>query len=571
MIALPLWLVPATPLALLLAFALPQTRDALRNLLPLAALPALLAALATPGPMPVRLDWLLLGSEFALTDTGAAFLFFTSILWGLAGWQALRLLAEDPKRDRFFICFLLAMTGNFGLIVAQDMVSFYCFFSLMSLASWGLVLHGGGNAQRFAGRVYITFAVAGEIALFAGLAMGAFATGSLALSAMASDAVPPLALALAAAGLLVKLGAAPLHLWLPLAHSAAPAPASAVLSGAMLKAGLFGLIAILPLGEASWPAAATVLAAMALAGLLLAPGFGLVQGDPKAVLAYSSIGQMSLMALGFAAALAAPQSWPLIAPALILLATMHAFAKAALFLGVPTVWASPRGAPRRAVLLTLALPALVLAGLPGTGGFIAKDALKSALSIMPDGWAIWLPAALFTASLGTALLMTRALLLLGEAERKPAVPKDVLLPWFGMILLSGAALSVAPVPILDVAAAIKPMDFLPIALAAVFAILALTLTKMTRLRIDPPAPGEVLGLFQRAPAPEPLLALPPPPRSGRGLVLRRNRRILARPERGSLAILGMTAALALFALLPLPEAESQVSPRETAPRVNSAP
>ncbi|MFD0982653.1 proton-conducting transporter transmembrane domain-containing protein [Tropicimonas aquimaris] len=563
MIALPLWLVPAAPLALLLAFVLPQARPMLRSLLPVAALPALLAATASTGPMPVRLDWLLLGTEFALTDTGAAFLFFSAVLWGLAGWQAVRLLTDDPLRDRFLACFLLSMTGNFGLLVAQDMASFYTFFSLMSLASWGLVLHGGGAAQRFAGRVYITFAVAGEVALFAGLAIGAFATGELALSAMASKAVPSLAIGLAAAGLLVKLGAVPLHFWLPLAHSAAPAPASAVLSGAMLKAGLFGLMIVLPLGEATWPAAATALAAMALAGLVLAPGFGLVQSDPKAVLAYSSIGQMSLMALGLAAALAAPESWPLIAPALILLATVHAFSKAALFLGVPAVWASTRGGHRVAVVLALALPALALAGLPGTGGFVAKGALKAALSGLPEGWTLWLGPALFAASLGTALLMFRALLLLAQAKHKPAVPKDVVLPWFGLVLVSGLGMSLAPVPVLA-SVSVKAVDFLPVAMAGAFALLAIALARVTRLRIDPPAPGEVLGLFNRVPEPEPLLALPPPPRNGRGLVLRRNRRRLHRPESGSLAILGMTAALALFALLPSPEAAPPDVPPEAA-------
>ena len=226
-----------------------------------------------------------------------------------------------------------------------------------------------------------------------------------------------------AAGLLVKLGAVPLHLWLPLAHAAAPAPASAVLSGAMLKAGLFGLMTVLPLGGIAAPEAAAALAAMALAGLILAPALGLAQGDAKAVLAYSSIGQMSLMALGLAAALAAPGAWPVIAPALVLLAAHHAFAKAALFLGVPAVWASSGRLLRGAVIAALALPALALAGLPGTSGWIAKDALKAALAGASGGWQIWLGAALFVSSLGTALLMLRAGALLVRTEPKPNVAK----------------------------------------------------------------------------------------------------------------------------------------------------
>ncbi|PRY22097.1 formate hydrogenlyase subunit 3/multisubunit Na+/H+ antiporter MnhD subunit [Aliiruegeria haliotis] len=552
MIAIPLWLVPAAPLVLLLAFVLPSMRGVARNLVPLAALPALLTATATPGPLSVRLEWLLLGSEFSLSDTGAAFLFFSSLLWGFAGWQALRLLADDRHRDRFFGCFLLAMTGNFGLLVAQDMASFYSFFSMMSLASWGLVLHGGGAPQRFAGRVYITFAVAGEVALFAGLAIGAYFTGSMALPAMASDGVPPLAIALAAGGLLVKLGAVPLHLWLPLAHSAAPAPASAVLSGAMLKAGLFGLMIILPLGETASPAAATALAAMALAGLILAPVLGLVQADAKATLAYSSIGQMSLMALGLAVALAAPESWPFVAAALILLATAHAFAKAALFLGVPAVWASSRGVSRPAIILALCLPALALAGMPGTGGFKAKEALKSAFAAAPEGWAVWLGLALFCASLGTALLMMRALTLLASTAPKPDVPQDVVFPWLALLLFVGIGFSAAPLPFVD-AGVVKLPDVLPVALAVGLGLCAMVLCRVSSLRVEPPAPGEILGLLRQQTAPEPVLALPPPrlPRSrNRGLVLRRARTRLVRPESGSLAILGMTAALTFLALLP---------------------
>jgi formate hydrogenlyase subunit 3/multisubunit Na+/H+ antiporter MnhD subunit len=562
MIALPLWLVPAAPLMLLLGFALPQVRAGLRNFVPLAALPALLAALAVPGPLAVSFDWMLLGTEFALTDTGAAFLFFTSLLWGLAGWQSLRLLADDPKRDRFLVCFLLAMAGNFGLLVAQDMASFYTFFSMMSLASWGLVLHGGGAPQRFAGRVYIVFAVAGEVALFAGLALGAFAAGDLALSSMAAEGVPPIATLLAAGGLLVKLGAVPLHLWLPLAHSAAPAPASAVLSGAMLKAGLFGLMIVLPLGDAAWPEAAAALAAMALAGVVLAPAIGLVQGDAKASLAYSSIGQMSLMALGLAVALAAPETWPLIAPALILLATAHAFAKAALFLGVPAVSASAHGASRVAVLAALAFPALALAGMPGTGGFVAKDALKSALGTAPEGWAFWISPALFLASLGTALLMLRALYLLSNMVPKPRELSGIALPWLGMIGLVGIGFALTPAPV-AASGSVKLVDFLPIGLAIGLGFGALAAARFGGLRIDPLTPGELLGLVRVAPAPEPLLALPPPPRRSRGLALRRTPRAMPRPERGSLAILGMTAALVAFALLPTPPDEMPAMPTES--------
>lgn len=547
MIEVPLWLVPAFPMALVLALCVPGLRPYVRALVPVAPLPALLAALADPGPVPLRLDWLLLGTELEVSETAGPFLVFTALLWGLAGWQLMRLLAGDPAQNRTTLCFLFAMTGNLGLLIAQDMAAFYTFFAMMSLASWGLVLHGGRAAQTFAGLVYIAFAVVGEIALFAGLSMGAFATGDTQLSAMTGETVPLLATVLASTGFLVKLGAVPLHLWLPLAHAAAPAPASAVLSGAMLKAGLFGLISVLPLGQTALPEVAVTFAAMALAGLVLAPILGLVQGDPKAVLAYSSIGQMSLILLGLAAALAAPETWPLIAPALVLLAAHHAFAKAALFLGVPAVWSVKRGALRIAVLALLALPALALAGMPGTSGWLAKDALKAALGDAPEGWTIWLGATLFAASLGTALLMLRALFLLAGAAHKPEIARDVALPWLAMTALVIFGLAVAGLAPHS-AKVTSLVDFLPLVTAACLAALAGVIFLRAGLRLASAAPGELLGMVRDVSQPEPVLALMPPNRA-RPLFIRRSAAAPLRPERGALAILSMAVALALFMTL----------------------
>lgn len=551
----PLWLVPSLPMVLVLALCVPALKPYVCILLPFAPLPALLAALADPGSAPLRIDWLLLGTDLAVTETAKPFLVFTALLWGLAGWKLMRLLADDETdefaQNRTTLCFLFAMTGNLGLLIAQDMAAFYTFFAMMSIASWGLVLHGGRVAQTFAGRIYITFAVAGELALFAGLAIGAFAMSDLQLSAMTGDAVPLLATVLASIGFLVKLGAVPLHIWLPLAHAAAPAPASAVLSGAMLKAGLFGLMTVLPLGQTALPEVAVAFAAMALAGLILAPILGLIQADPKAVLAYSSIGQMSLVLLGLAAALAAPEIWPLIAPALVLLAVHHAFAKAALFLGVPVVWSAERGALRNVMLALLALPALALAGMPGTSGWLAKDALKAALGIAPEGWTIWLGSALFLASLGTALLMLRALLLLSGAAHKPAIGRDVALPWLTMTALVVFGLGIANVEPNTTKAA-SMTDLLPLAAAGILAVLGGVIFRYAGLRLTPAAPGELLGMVHAVSQPIPPLR-PVLAKRAHPLLNRRTTTAVLRPEGGALTILIIAVALALFiALMPAP-------------------
>lgn len=542
MTQLSLILVPLAPLVLLIAMLVPALRRVVPALAPWAALPALWVAVSPLPGSPLHMDWLLLGTVLDLTETGRAFLFFTALLWGLATWQAAHLLADDPKRDRFTACLLAAMMGNFGLLMAQDIASFYTFFSAMSLSAWGLVLHTGGAAQRFAGKVYIGFAMVGEIALFAGLAIGAFATGEATLSAMTAAEVPLIALVLASVGFLAKLGTVPLHLWLPPAHSAAPAPASAVLSGAMLKAGLFGLLTILPLGSTEVPVLGAALAALSVAGLIIAPALGLVQGDAKAVLAYSSIGQTSLMTLGLAVALMVPEAWALLLPAVTLLVVHHGFAKAALFLGVPAVWSSHGRWARAATISVLALPALVLAGVPWSSGFVAKSALDGAFEGV-SVWGEWLAPLLLLGTVGTSLLMLRALVILSTVAPKP-VSRVTGLPALGAVGLSIFGLWLLP-SVEIVHKAPTWLDLIPFAGAGGLALLVTVGFRWARLSLAPLTPGHLLAVVRQDANPRPTEAKQRMFRSNRPLAPRRSPFKAPKPERGGLTILGAAAVLTL--------------------------
>ena len=89
------------------------------------------------------------------------------------------------------------------------------------------------------------------------------------------------------------MGLVPLHVWLPLAHPAAPMPASAVLSGAIIKAGVIGLIRFLPF-DGALPDWGAVLTAVGLLTAFYGVAVGITQANPKTVLAYSSVSQMGL-------------------------------------------------------------------------------------------------------------------------------------------------------------------------------------------------------------------------------------------------------------------------------------
>lgn len=278
-------------------------------------------------------------------------------------------------------------------------------------------------------------AICGEMALLAGLMLRSHAAGGdftfVAWQALPMDG---LTLSLLLVGLGLKAGFWPLHVWLPLAHPAAPAPASAVLSGAMLKAGLLGIWRCLPEHDPLLSSWAEVLLAIGVFGAIYPALLGLIAGKAKAVLAYSSVSQMGYLVMLLALAWRHPQQVQALTVVLMLYGVHHGLAKGALFLAAGLIHT---GRLSRIGWLLLALPALAIIGLPLTSGGAVKTALKEAWhSGEFEGWLVWLSLS----GLTTALLLIRALWLLRrDARDAPASrpPLRQLLPW---ALLSSCSL-----------------------------------------------------------------------------------------------------------------------------------
>jgi formate hydrogenlyase subunit 3/multisubunit Na+/H+ antiporter MnhD subunit len=433
-----LWLAPALlPLAASVLL-LPALRRA-QALLPLAALPALGVALLAPAGT-VELPWLLLGAHFGLDATTRIFLLLTAALWLAGGVHALGYLRADPRRARFWLFWLLTMAGNLGLVLAQDAASFAVFFALMSLAAYGLVVHTDTPAARRAGRIYLALVVVGEVAIFAALALAWHAAGSLRFAEIAAAlpgaATRDLVIALTLLGFGIKVGALPLHVWLPLAHPVAPTPASAVLSGAMLKAGLLGWLQLLPLGALAAPGWGQWLVALGLAAAFAAALAATTQRDAKAALAYSSISQMGFVTVAVGVGLARPEDAAAATAAAALYALHHAFAKAALFLGVSL--AGARSPAARALWAAgMAWAALALIGAPLTSGLLAKDELKAVALALGDAlpWALTLAAALTTLAMLRVGWLLRAAGSAASGDTQASAPAAPMwLAWAALLL-----------------------------------------------------------------------------------------------------------------------------------------
>jgi formate hydrogenlyase subunit 3/multisubunit Na+/H+ antiporter MnhD subunit len=512
------------PVLLGLLFALPRLRQLAVTLTPTLALPALAVAFAGEPAMELQAPGLFTSMRLGVDPVGRPFLLLTALLWSVAGWHAASYTRDDPRRTTFAGFFLATGAGNIGLTLAQDALSFYLFFAVMTFAAYGLVVHTRSPAALRAGRVYISMAVLGEAMILAGL----FAVTALAVDASfehvpgawAAMARPGVVALLLFAGFGVKAGIIPLHLWLPLAHPVAPTPASALLSGAMIKAGVLGWLRFLPFGAMPLPTAGVVAMTVGVLATLAAAAVGITQRDVKTVLAYSSISQMGFLAVGVGAALLLPAAAPVLVLAVTVYAIHHALAKAALFLAVSVV----PGSRRPLLLLAAALPGLVLAGAPLSSGAVAKSALKAALG--EGRWPVPVDTLLSLAAVGTTLLMARYLSLLaitpdhGSGARRPAAGQ--LTPWLVLVALSVAAAGWLPMvlaPLGELPLATDPgyiaAALWPLALGALLAGASVFLTRRyPALTVQAVPAGDIIALLERSAArlrraAAPLLAITP--------------------------------------------------------------
>ena len=479
-----------TPLLpLLLA---PWLRDtAQRRWLPLAALPALATALWLPTGSQLTLPWLLLGVHLHLDAAAQLLMLLSALIWLLAAISVAasaeqtraQVRGQTPGRRGFMPSFLLAMAGNFIVLLAADAVTFYLGFALMGLSAYGMLVNPRSQRARRAARVYLTFTLLGEVALFAGIVLLVAATGSTLFSDLSGQTLPGAAVALLLLGFGIKVALPGLHLWLPLTYTLAPLTAVAVLSGPMMKAGLLGWIRFLPadaVGVAAWGDTLIVLGGLGVAlGVLL----GIVQREPRAVLAYSSVAKMGLMSAIFGVAISDAAHGTTIVAALLLLAAHHLLVKSSLFLGIG---ATARQAGQRWILLPFGLLALSLAGAPLMAGHAAKLAIGDALGGR-------LAVLLTLSAIGTALLMARFMFLLSrrvgvEAGRgNPVATGAPAKPWLTPVWLVWVPVaSIAPFVPDQLGFDVAALQTLGIGL--LLAALAWVATmRWPRLRLRPPA------------------------------------------------------------------------------------
>jgi NADH-quinone oxidoreductase subunit L len=320
-------------------------------------------------------------------------------------------MKDDERISTFFAYVALFTSSMLGLVLSDNLLTFYIFWELVGVCSFLLVgfWYQKPEARAAAKKAFIVTRI-GDLGLLIALLLLFWYMPGHALdfttihnvfntqSGAISTGITTLIALLIFLGAVGKSGQFPLHVWLPDAMEG-PTPISALIHAAtMVAAGVFLVARTFDIFEASQAAMNTV-AIIGAFTAIFAASIGLAQNDIKRILAYSTVSQLGYMML----ALGVDNM-----PAAMFHLFTHAFFKALLFLGAGSVIHSVHtqdiremgglGGKMKITAWTFGIGALALSGIPPFSGFWSKDAiLTAALDKQPILFVVGVIAAFFTA------------------------------------------------------------------------------------------------------------------------------------------------------------------------------
>jgi formate hydrogenlyase subunit 3/multisubunit Na+/H+ antiporter MnhD subunit len=296
--------------------------------------------------LPLGLPWL--GAHFRLDPLAAYFLVVVNLGGVAASLYGFGYGRHEKAPHRVLPFFPAFLAGMNLVMLADDAFTFLLSWEFMSLTSWALVMaHHQDRENVRAGYIYLVMASFGTLALLLAFGLLAGPDGAYSFEAMRGATLAPglatMVLALVLLGAGSKAGLVPLHVWLPLAHPAAPSHVSALMSGVMTKVAVYGFVRVVfdLLGDPSWWTSMIVLA---LGGVTAVLGvlYALMQHDLKRLLAYHTVENIGIIFIGLGLALAFQANNMGWAAALALTAALfhvlnHSLFKSLLFFGAGAV------------------------------------------------------------------------------------------------------------------------------------------------------------------------------------------------------------------------------------------
>jgi multicomponent Na+:H+ antiporter subunit D len=366
------------------------------------------------------------------------FVTLSTVLWLVTTVYAIGYLENAPHRSRFFGFFSLCVSATVGLALAGNLFTFVIFFELLTLVTYPLVAHRGTPGAVRGARIYLTYTLGGGMLLLIGTVWlyvlagpTAFVEGGI-LSSLPAEYHPQLKMIflLLIMGLGVKAALVPLHGWLPQAM-VAPAPVSALLHAvAVVKAGAFGIVRVVydvyGVNFADQLGLLTGLGIAAAITIVYGSVMALFQDNLKKRLAYSTVSQVSYIALG--TAILGPIGTiggivHLVHQGVMKITLFFTAGNYAETLGIHKV-SEMNGVGRRMPATTLAfsVAALGMIGVPPVAGFVSKWYLG--LGALEAGMATWVMPVLITSSVLNAAYFLPVLYRAWFRESGPTWPAE---------------------------------------------------------------------------------------------------------------------------------------------------
>lgn len=339
------------------------------------------------------------GIEFAIDGFSSLLSLLILILSAIIVWYSFRDIGHEMDDENFIsyytIVFLLIFS-MLGITFSNDLFNIYVFMEILSLTSCGIISIKHKRVNFLASFRYLILNTLGSLSFFFGIALLYMVTGHLNIVEMNIAIqevwqVTPTNILLATGfmfiGLAIKSALFPMHVWLPDAHSSAPSPSSALLSGLVVKVYIFTMAKIVfnVLGKEISQALDIdlFLSIFAAISMIMGSIFAIAQKDIKRMLAYSSVAQIGYMFLGIG-----------IATELGLAAGFfhifsHALMKSALFLSAGAIIYKKDlrdisrfdglGYELPISMSVFTIAALGMIGIPGIVGFMSKFYLAEAV------------------------------------------------------------------------------------------------------------------------------------------------------------------------------------------------
>ena len=293
----------------------------------------------------------------------------------------------EGHQTGYFACFAVCLSATMGICFAANLVTFFLFFEMLTIATYPLVVHHRDEKSLASGHKYLAYTLISGQIFFAAIVIIYVKCGTLDFTPggfiKEGDLSQPWAFIvffmMVGAGM-VKSGVMPLHSWLPGAM-VAPTPVSALLHAvAVVKAGAFCTLRVVlyVFGPEMAKAChgADTLAWMAAITIIVSSFIAMKKDNLKARLAYSTIGQLSYIILGIC------MLTPFAAIGAMYHIVAHAFMKITLFMSAGAIMVTTHkteisdmvGIGRRmpVTMSAFTVASLALAGFPFFAGFVSK-------------------------------------------------------------------------------------------------------------------------------------------------------------------------------------------------------